>query len=152
MLRTKTTLGGTGSINADNRGTEPALRWRCACSGRAVGLRKIGSPPLEKKWRGHEKTTCKKVGSPSQAPNLSGAGHIKAGRVFAATLLEPGLDWPSTAACCIGLAIATPPQPDLPRALPRPHTTLVRRRRSAVDSAPTRRPSGLRQADHNTAS
>jgi hypothetical protein len=25
MLRTKTTLGGTGSINADNRGTEPAF-------------------------------------------------------------------------------------------------------------------------------
>ena len=25
MLRTKTTLGGTGSVNADNRGTEPAF-------------------------------------------------------------------------------------------------------------------------------
>jgi hypothetical protein len=70
MLRTKTTLGGTGSINADNRGTEPAFVGVVACSGSAVGLRKIGSPPLEKKWRGHEKTTCKKVGSPSR-PQIS---------------------------------------------------------------------------------
>jgi hypothetical protein len=83
MLRTKTTLGGTGSINADNRGTEPAF-----VGVSAVGLRKIGSPPLEKKWRGTEKTTCKKVGSPSR-PQFSQpprAGPVKAGRVFAATL------------------------------------------------------------------
>lgn len=82
MLRTKTTLGGTGSINADNRGTEPAFVGVVACSGSAVGLRKIGSPPLEKKWRGHEKTTCKKVGSPSRpetkrAPRV---GAVKDGR------------------------------------------------------------------------
>jgi hypothetical protein len=52
MLRTKTTLRGTGSINADNRGTEPAFVGVVACSGSAVGLRKIGSPPLEKNGEG----------------------------------------------------------------------------------------------------
>ena len=61
--------------------------------------------PRKKIWKGAQKSTCKKVGSPSRPPNLAAAAR-RACQGWPRLRGHPGLalTGPSTAACCIGRA------------------------------------------------
>jgi hypothetical protein len=62
MLRTKTTLGGTGSINADNRGTEPAFVGVVAAQAAQSDFERLVRHRSKKNGEGTKKPLAKRWG------------------------------------------------------------------------------------------